>query len=151
MQKESFNEKTVTQIGLVVDDIQKYVQSYAEVFGMERPEIHLTGPYHATQTEYLSKPTTAQARLAFFEFENITIELIEPVGGPSTWREFLDTRGPGIHHIAFNIGSMKKGTDLLEANNGKVVQKGKFAGGAYAYADMSDKLGMIVELLSFNI
>jgi hypothetical protein len=31
----------------------------------------------------------------------LSIELIEPDGKPSTWQEFLDIRGEGIHHIAF--------------------------------------------------
>jgi len=34
---------------------------------------------------------------------SLSLELIEPVGGPSTWREFLDTRGEGVHHIAFHV------------------------------------------------
>ena len=150
LKKETFSEKTVTQIGLVVDDIQKYVRSFAEVFGMERPEIHLTDSYHKAQTRYNAIPTMAQARLAFFELDNITIELIEPVGEPSTWKEFLDTRGPGIHHIAFNVKSMEKSIKILEKNNGRPVQKGSFTGGSYAYMDMSEKLGLMIELLSFN-
>jgi 4-hydroxyphenylpyruvate dioxygenase-like putative hemolysin len=149
-EKETFGEKTVTQIGLVVDDIQKYVQSFAEVFGMERPEIHLTDPCSEAQTRFNESPTMAQARLAFFELENITIELIEPAGGPSTWKEFLDTRGSGIHHIAFNVKSMEKSMKILEENNGKLIQIGKFTGGSYAYMDMSEKLGLMIELLSLN-
>ncbi len=151
LNKVFFSERTVTQIGLVVDDIQKYVKSFAEIFGLERPEIQITGSYQEAKTEYKALPTRARAKLAFFELHNITIEIIEPIGKSSTWREFLDTRGPGIHHIAFNVKSMDRSVEALEKNHGKLVQKGKFDGGSYAYMDMSENLGLIMELLSFNI
>lgn len=150
LNKAFCSERTVTQIGLVVDDIQKYVKSFAEVFGMERPEIQFTGLYQEAKTEYNASPTGARAKLAFFELENLTIEIIEPMGEPSTWREFLETRGPGIHHIAFNVKSMDNSMEVLEKNHGKLVQKGKFEGGSYAYVDMSENLGLMIELLSFN-
>lgn len=148
LNKAIFSERTVTQIGLVVDDIQKYVKSFAKFFGMERPEIQITGSYQETKTEYNALPTGARAKLAFFELENLTIEIIEPMGESSTWSEFLKTRGPGIHHIAFNVKSMDKSVDVLEKNHGKLVQKGNFTGGSYAYMDMSDKLCLMIELLT---
>jgi methylmalonyl-CoA/ethylmalonyl-CoA epimerase len=150
MKKEYFGEGTVTQIGLVVDDIEKYIQSFSEVLGMKKPEIILTDSFDKTHTEYNNSPTGAQAKLAFFDLKNISVELIEPVTGPSTWKEFLDTKGPGIHHIAFKVKKMEENIDFLQENEGKLVQKGIFEGGSYAYIDMSEKLGLIIELLSFN-
>ncbi|OGD24120.1 MAG: hypothetical protein A2Y69_08870 [Candidatus Aminicenantes bacterium RBG_13_59_9] len=48
------------------------------------------------------------------ELKNITLELIEPDRNPSTWREFLDAKGEGIHHVAFEIKGMDEKTALLE-------------------------------------
>mgnify|MGYP002065169875 CR=1 FL=1 len=70
------------------------------------PEIRLTDSADAAHTEYWGQPTPARAKLAFFRMENISIELIEPAGGPSTWQEFLDAKGEGVHHIAFRIEDM---------------------------------------------
>lgn len=148
MNKELFNNKTVTQIGLVVDDIDKYINAFVSILGVQRPEIVYTGDYEKTLTRYKNSPTQARARLAFFELENITIELIEPLGEPSTWSEFLSNKGPGIHHIAFQVKSMDDHINYLLNKNGKIVQQGSFEGGSYAYVDMSEELGMILELLT---
>jgi 4-hydroxyphenylpyruvate dioxygenase-like putative hemolysin len=77
----------------------------------------------------------------------VTIELIEPVGGPSTWQEFLDKHGEGVHHLAF----MVKGTDqvvaVLEGQGIPMVQQGDYTGGRYTYLDGESKLGVVLELL----
>ncbi len=75
------------------------------------------------------------------------LELIEPDDHPSTWKEFLDKHGEGIHHIALNVKGMKETVAYLENNGMPLVQKGEYTGGRYAYIDSSDKLGMIIELL----
>jgi hypothetical protein len=85
--------------------------------------------------------------LAFFRLENITIELIEPIGGPSTWREFLEKNGEGVHHIAFRVGNMKEKVMLLEKHGMSEVQRGDFTGGAYSYVDSEKQLGVLLELL----
>ena len=98
---------------------------------------------------YRGKRTNARAKLAFFKFDNIVLELIEPIGGPSTWKEFLDNNGVGIHHLAFNFKSFEEAKDALEKIGGEVVQEGKFEGGGYIYV-YSKKLGAIIELLYSN-
>ena len=45
----------------------------------------------------------AQAKLAFFHLGQVDVELIEPIGEPSTWKEQFDKRRDSLHHIAFQI------------------------------------------------
>jgi 4-hydroxyphenylpyruvate dioxygenase-like putative hemolysin len=59
-----------------------------------------------------------------FYTESVTIELIEPVGGPSTWQDFLETKGEGIHHIAFEIKRMEKKIRLLAGKDMPLLQTG---------------------------
>jgi len=66
---------------------------------------------------------------------------------PSTWREFLDTKGEGVHHIAFEIKGMEDKTALLGKKGMTLLQKGDYEGGRYAYIDGAAKLGLILELL----
>ena len=70
----------------------------------------------------------ARAKLAFFKMGQISLELIEPIGGPSTWKEFLDGHGDGVHHIAFRVKGMD---DVLTYLNGKglpTAQRGDYTG-----------------------
>lgn len=139
--------RTVTQIALVVKDIDEKIAAFAELFGVEKPEWFLT--QKGENALYNGQPTDAQAKLAFFHMENITIELIEPVGGPSTWRDALEQRGDSLHHIAFNVKGMNKVIGNLEKQGISLVQRGGDPdnGGGYAYCDGEKKLGLVIELL----
>ena len=99
-------KKSICQIGLIVRDIEKVSKAWAELFGVEVPQYILTEPAEEANTYYRGKPTEARAKIALFQLDNLWLELIEPVSGPSAWQEFLDTNGPGIHHIAFEVKNM---------------------------------------------
>ncbi|MBS3772363.1 MAG: VOC family protein [Bacteroidales bacterium] len=149
-QKEdrSLNTQVVTQIGLVVEDIEKTSKAYADLFGIETPQVSETDEYSKTNAHYKGEPTNARAKLAFIRLENITIEIIEPIGGPSTWQEFLDKHGEGVHHIAFQVEDMDETIAMLETKGGELVQRGDFTGGSYSYVESQEKLKTIIELLT---
>jgi hypothetical protein len=138
---------TVAQIGIVVRDVARTAKEFAEAFGIPVPEAKWTAGSEAAQTQYRGAPTAARAKLAFMRFGSLDIELIEPDTEPSTWREFLDTRGEGVHHIAFVIEGMKGRVVELGAKGFSLVQKGEYTGGRYAYIDTTRALKTIVELL----
>jgi methylmalonyl-CoA/ethylmalonyl-CoA epimerase len=139
--------RVVCQIGLVVRDIEKSARAYADLFGVEVPGWSLTAQEEEAHTRYRGQPTTAQAKLAFLHLDNISLELIEPVGGPSTWQEFLETRGEGVHHIAFRIEGMAEQVAILGEKGMPVVQRGDYTGGRYAYIEGTAQLAVILELL----
>lgn len=145
---EKFGGNVVVHVALVVRNIEESAKAYAELFGVEAPKVSVTDPLEKTRLRFRGKPTGARAKLAFLRLENITIELIEPIGGPSTWREFLEKKGEGVHHIAFRVRGIKENVGLLEKKGGKLIQQGDFTGGSYAYVDLTQQLGVIVELLT---
>jgi methylmalonyl-CoA/ethylmalonyl-CoA epimerase len=137
----------VCQIGLVVKDIEKSAKAYADLFGVDVPDWSLTDTEEKTHARFRGQPTTGQAKLAFFRLDNLSLELIEPVGGPSTWQEFLQTRGEGVHHIAFQIQGMDQQVAILAEKGMSPLQRGDYTGGRYAYIDGTPQLGVILELL----
>lgn len=140
--------RRVVQIGIVVRDIEKASGLWAELLGMGVPTPVETETADVTNMTYRGKLSPGRAKLAFFALEDISIELIEPIGGPSTWRDFLDKHGEGIHHIAFNVEDMGRSVERLREIGIGVEQGGDFTGGCYAYTDPSSKLGVILELLA---
>jgi len=150
MTKSTLGSHVITQVAIVVRDIEKKARAFADIFGLEMPEIRLTAPAEETHILYRGEPTSARAKLAFFRMGPISLELIEPVDGPSTWREFLDTHGEGVHHIAFEIKGMQEAISFLEGKGMTTVQTGEFTGGRYAYIDAAEKLGVILELLEHD-
>jgi methylmalonyl-CoA/ethylmalonyl-CoA epimerase len=137
----------IVQVGLIVRDIEKTSRAYADVFGMDIPQWFMTDPEDKAHTRYHDAPTEAQAKLAFFDMGGLQLELIEPVGGPSTWQEYLETHGEGVHHIAFRIKGMDEQISLLDSKGMPPVQRGDYTGGRYAYVDGTSQLKVILELL----
>src|SRR5262252_7004398 len=42
-------------------------------------------------------------RVVFVHLGPVTIELLEPKAGEHTVAKFLDTRGPGLHHVSLEV------------------------------------------------
>ncbi len=137
----------ITQIGILVNDIEKTSKAYADFFGVEKPKWFWTDTVDVAQTEYMGESSEARSKLAFFDMGSLQLELIEPDQHPSTWRDHLNAHGEGPHHIAFVIEGMKEKIAVMEAKGMKLVQKGEYTGGRYAYLDTFPQLKVMLELL----
>lgn len=140
----------VSQIGFIVRDIETTKVQFAEFLGTPVPPTVGGGDFAVTQTRVEGQPAPdANCKMAFFDLENIQLELIEPNGAKSTWQAFLDTHGEGIHHIAFGV----KGTDekvlACEGLGMPCTQRGRYGdgGGEYAYLDATRQLKCFIETL----
>jgi len=138
------------QIAIVVRDIRRAARMWARLLGVEEPQVVETGEWEETRMTYRGAPSRGRAKLAFFDLGGLALELIEPVGGPSTWSDFLERHGEGLHHIAFVVDDMDEAIRELEELGGELVQRGEFEGGSYAYVDARGSLGAIIELLTFK-
>ena len=144
------NTLRVAQVGFIVRDIETTKKKFAEFLGVPVPPTQPCGDYAVMQTLVDGKPAPdANSKLAFFDMENIQLELIEPNGVKSTWQDFLDQHGEGIHHIAFSINGTNEKVLTMEAAGLKCVQRGKYGdgGGEYAYFDATEDLKCIIETL----
>jgi hypothetical protein len=144
---ESAKFGPVVQVAVVVEDIETKARAWADLFGLPAPDIRLTDTVDVAKTQYRGEPTEARAKLAFFRMDNLSVELIEPIGGPSTWRDQLESHGDSLHHIAFRIQGMGGMAARLKERGISLVQRGEYTGGRYAYYDAEEKLGIILELL----
>ena len=150
MDKPLLGTSVVTQIGILVHDVEKSAREFAEFFGVDVPRIGITRPFEISQTVFEGETTTAQAKQAFFTIgPHITIELLEPDDAPSTWRKELDEKGEGVHHIAFDIEGMDDKVKTCQENGMPLIQRGKWQTGEYAYMDASNRLKVVIELLEF--
>ena len=91
----------VLQIAFVVDDIDKHLAMFARLFGVEKPGSTVTGSHEETQSSYRGEPTEGRARVGYIPLENILLEFIEPIGGPSVWRDCLEKKWqrPASHRL----------------------------------------------------
>ncbi len=147
-EQQSLGSMTVTQVGIVVKEMDPILDHYCQVFGLkERPQIIVTDGQEVAQTMLYGKPSPARARLAFINMGQVQIELIEPDGNPSTWQEHLDKHGDSVHHIAFQIQGTDKVVEFLQGQGIPLAQQGHYTGGMYSYVNSMPQLGVILELL----
>jgi len=143
-------DTALAQIGFIVRDVEKTKEQVARFLDVPVPETRNSGEFAVTQTQYRGNPAPdAQCKMAFFRFGDLEVEFIEPNEAPSAWREYLETKGEGVHHISFNVKNMKENVQRCEDWGMKLIQKGEYRGGngRYAFLDALDDLKIVVELL----
>ena len=90
----------VAHVGIVVRDAAASAAAYAALAGV--------APAAAEAARGDEPARVARVRLA-----NVAVDLIEPTGPPGgAYRDFLDTRGQGVHHLAIRTGGGAQRIDL---------------------------------------
>jgi catechol 2,3-dioxygenase-like lactoylglutathione lyase family enzyme len=139
--------KQVFQVCVVVKDIEKSVERYWKIFGIGPWQIHTFGPPDLFDTTFHGKPEPYSMKIAAAQIGNIQWELIQPLSGRSSYQEFLDERGEGLHHIAVVVEDFDKTVAACEKHGIGTVMTGRFRESAYAYLDTGPALGFITEIL----
>jgi len=100
----SIEGKEIKQLGIVVDDVEKIARNYWDLMGIGPWYFLVFAPEPLADT-YLHgiavDTTQVHIKAGIAQFGELQLELLQPVKGPSTYMEFLRTRGQGIHHLSF--------------------------------------------------
>jgi len=101
-------------IAVIVRDIDKAV-AYYQSLGIATVGREVVFPE--------AKPNI---RAKFVEIGSVPIEFIQPLEGKSSnYKEFLDSKGEGVQHIAFAVDDLDKETAKLEEKGVSIIVKGK--------------------------
>jgi 4-hydroxyphenylpyruvate dioxygenase-like putative hemolysin len=140
--------RTIDQVCVVVNDIQKAVQQYWNIFGIGPFSIYTVAPPELTDTTVHGKPEYYSMKLAFAKVGTVMLELIQPLKGESVYKEFLVEKGEGIHHIAtYEVDDLDSAIALLGKYGIGVLQSGRWQGASFAYMNTEKALGAIIELV----
>ena len=139
----------VVQVGLITEDIAAMAARYREVLDLPEPSHQQTPGFEITEATFRGEPTDARAKLAFFDMGQAQLELIQPDHTPSVWRNDLNDKGDGPHHIAFRVQNTERAVAHLASHGIGVAQQGYYGdrSGMYTYMDSEASLGVIIELL----
>ena len=114
-----FAGAVIRHVGVIVADVDKAAAAYADLLGLP-----VRDPREATGVpfpESYQGDRSAHPKVTSIRLNNISIELLEPIGGPSPWRDHLDQFGEGLHHIAFGVPDLQAAVAYLEEKGGKHV------------------------------
>ena len=141
----SFASNAVVHISAMVPDVEKSGRLLARVLGVELPPTVVVKMGSLVYPESYRGDRQAAPKHVTFRLPNILLELTEPQGGSSPWRDHLEQHGPSLHHMAFRVSSMADSIRHLEQHGGRLVLGGP--GVSYAYVDLRpNPLGMTFEL-----
>jgi hypothetical protein len=133
----------ISQVALVVRNIEetlKHLNSLWHIGPVQLREMDVP------DAVVHGKRTRVKAKLAFFQAGPIEVELIEPGEGENIFREFLNRKGEGLHHVAIRVPDIKSEVARLEGGGIHVLQSGETPRVSFAYMD-AEGVGAIVELL----
>ena len=131
------------QIALVVRDVEKAARDWAELFNVPVPEIRDHSNHNNPNVTYRGKVADYGMRMAVIRAGNWVIELSQPLGGESTFQEFLDKHGEGVHHLGFEVGEKRDAiVNELGENGYSMRQIGIYPGSSWTIVDSEDRLGV---------
>lgn len=131
------------QIAIVVDDIEKAAETWARFFNIPVPEIRYQPPGLHPDLTYRGKPADYGLKLANIKVGSFVIELHEPDERDSTFREFLDKHGNGVHHLGFQVGEKRDAiVGELEEMGYAMRTIGYYPGSSWTIVDCEDDLGV---------
>lgn len=144
----TINFDNITQVCVVVRNLEESAKNYCDLFGMKMPEVYFVPPEEITHAKYKGRPAKCQTKLVVFKMGTILLELIEPDKNyPSVWKDFLDEHGEGIQNISFAVPDFKEVIDRLDSEGLPVIHIGEFEPGkCWANVDTRKKLGIILNL-----
>ncbi|MGZ0015752.1 methylmalonyl-CoA epimerase [Yeosuana sp. AK3] len=93
----------IEHIGIAVKNIEESNQLFAKLFGE---------PHYKTESV-----ESEGVKTSFFKFGSQKIELLEATNPESPIAKFIEKKGEGIHHIAFDV-------DDIEAEVKRLMQEG---------------------------
>ena len=86
--------KKIEHIGIAVTDLNEANELYTKILGKK--------PYKVEKVDNEGVITS------FFKSKNTKVELLQGIGKDNAISNFINKRGEGIHHIAFEVEDIKQ-------------------------------------------
>ncbi|WAH35706.1 VOC family protein [Alicyclobacillus dauci] len=134
------------QICVVVDDIDGYMKTYTDDYGIGPWAIFEFNPDTITDMTIRGEKVDYAMTLAVCDFYGIQWELIQPRDDHNLYTEFLKEHGPGLHHVAFAADNHNKVVKWMAERGNRSLQGGNLQGNVYTYLDTVKDLGFITEI-----
>ena len=142
------NFPEISQVAVVVRDMMKTIENYWRILGLGPWSIYTFAPPALKEMTLRGKPTSYSMRLAETTVGGIIVEVVEPLEGPSIYKEFLEQKGGGPHHIAcYKVPDVKEALSRFRKMGIAILQSGKFDEVEFYYLDTEKALGTITEIV----
>jgi methylmalonyl-CoA/ethylmalonyl-CoA epimerase len=127
----------IHHLGVAVDDLDAAVDTYERLFGAR-----------LEHRETMSKQGVEAAAMLIGDGR---VELLRSLGEETPVGKFLTKRGPGMHHVAYDVPDVAEALDVLSAAGAELVDaepRPGLYGMQVAFIHPDSVHGVLVELVS---
>ena len=151
MEKLTFLDHGVTQIAIIVEDLDRTVDNYWNAFGIGPWYFYTYGHPLLKQMSYYGKTANYKIRIALSYFGPLRVELIEILEGESIYADFVEEHGYGLHHLGLLVDDIVEALSKANEAGFSMIQDGAGFGldgdGHFAYLDTEKRLGVTLEFI----
>jgi methylmalonyl-CoA epimerase len=127
--------KRIDHIAIAVHDIDDTAKFYTDILKLD-----LSG---------LEVVTEQKTKVGFLKIGESNIELVQPTSDDSPLFKFLETKGPGIHHICLEVDDIQREVEELKKRGTRMIDE-KPRPGAHntrvAFIHPKSSGGVLIEL-----
>ena len=133
--KGSCEVNFINHVGVAIRDMEQSLEFFWETFGI-RPSEVVDMPDQGVQVSLLSLGETR-------------LELLQPLGSDTSVGRFIERRGEGLHHLAFNVGDASRSLECVKAKGLDVIDEVPRIGvsGLIAFIQPRSVHGILTELV----
>ena len=127
--------KNINHIAIIVPDLEGAVAFWEGALGLK-----------LARTESVPEEGVD---VAFLPIGGSNVELLKPTVADTGVARFLEKRGPGIHHMCFEVDDIEATLDQLRAKNVQLINEQPqvgHGGRKYAFVHPKSTGGVLVEL-----
>lgn len=127
--------KRIDHIAIAVHDIDEAAKFYTDIL-----RLGLSG---------MEVVVEQKTKVGFLRIGETNIELVQPTSDDSPLVKFLETRGPGIHHICLEVDDIEREVEELKKRGARMIDE-KPRPGAHgtrvAFVHPKSSGGVLIEL-----
>ncbi len=125
----------IDHVGVAVQDIHVALELFQRVFG--------------TPPAQVQELADQGVRATLIQVGQTRLELLEPLGEDTPVGRFIQRRGEGLHHLAFNVSDLPGKLTVLEQQGLQLVDREPREGlsGNIAFVHPRSLLGILTELV----
>ena len=128
--------RRIDHIGIAVKNIDEAAKIYTDALGLKVQDIELM--------------ESVGVKIAMIPVGDSKIELVEPTNPEGGVARFIEKRGEGLHHLAFEVSDIEAALDLLKAKGMPLVDEKPRSGAGesrIAFLNPKGANGVSIELV----
>jgi len=125
----------LAHVGMVVEEVESALTFWRDVLGLP--------------LSHVEDVADQESSVAFLPLEGGEVELIQPSTDNSGIARYLAKRGPGIHHLCFEVNDLEGMLDRLKKSGVRLIQEQPVVGPGgqkIAFLHPQSTQGVLVEL-----